>query len=314
MRTLPIYQVDAFTGRPFTGNPAAVLPDERGLTDAQMQSIAREMNLSETAFVFPPEGGQPHRFRWFTPTVEVEFCGHATLAATHVLATTGRLGAFARGRIDLTVDALIGRLEISVEERPGRTPVIMIGVPISGFEPAAPALVSDFLAAMGVAGADLDRALPAMRYRRKVFIPIATLEAMGRMRPDFGRVLAIGRVHDVSPCPFTRETADAANAVHLRYFAGISGIDEDPVTGAANAPLGAYLAHQGLLPELEAAGRARVIERAPVTWRYTAEQGDECGRPGRPVVEVATDDAGRPTAVRVGGEAVTVLEGTLALV
>lgn len=72
MRTLPIWQVDAFTARPFTGNPAAVVPDARGLTDAEMQAIAREMNPSETAFVFPPAGGAPHRFRWFTPTVEVE--------------------------------------------------------------------------------------------------------------------------------------------------------------------------------------------------------------------------------------------------
>jgi trans-2,3-dihydro-3-hydroxyanthranilate isomerase len=309
MKSLPIYQVDAFTDRPFTGNPAAVVPDARGLSDAQMQAIAREMNLSETAFVYPPEDGRPHRFRWFTPTIEVEFCGHATLATTHVLATTGRLGAFRGGRIEFPVDALIGKLAISVEERAGRAPLIMIGVPIAAFEPAAPALVRDFVAAMGAREADLDPSLPALRYRRKVFIPLRTLEAMRGLRPDFGRILALGREHDISPCPFTLETVDPANAVHLRYFASISGIDEDPVTGAANAPLGAYLATQGLFGKLELAGRARALTKNPTVWRYTAEQGDECGRPGRPVVEVTADGS----AVRVGGEAVTILEGALTL-
>lgn len=97
--TLDLYQVDAFTDRPFAGNPAAVclLPEPR---DARwMQDVAREMNLSETAFLDPVDGGG-FNLRWFTPAIEVELCGHATLASAHVLWATGRLGA-GRGRASI---------------------------------------------------------------------------------------------------------------------------------------------------------------------------------------------------------------------
>jgi trans-2,3-dihydro-3-hydroxyanthranilate isomerase len=313
MRKTPIYQVDAFTARPFAGNPAAVVPDARGLSEAEMQRIAREMNLSETAFVFPPADGRPHRFRWFTPAIEVEFCGHATLAATHVLATTGRLGALPGGRLEFPVDAKIGRLELAVEERAGRGPLIMIGVPISRFERVEATVLAPYLHALGVTGDDLDPDLPVSRYRWKIFLPLRRLERIRTLEPDFGALRQLGRQIGLAACPFTLETMEPASAVHLRFFAPAAGIDEDPVTGAANAPLGAYLAQHRQLTRRAAEGRVQQVGRSPDVWRYVAEQGDECGRPGRPVVEVTTAEDGQPRAVRVGGEAVTVLEGTLAL-
>src|SRR5262245_14423063 len=86
MTTIPFFQVDAFADKPLTGNPAAVMPLERWLDDALLQAIAAENNLSETAFTIPcDEGGADYELRWFTPTAEVELCGHATLAAGHVL-------------------------------------------------------------------------------------------------------------------------------------------------------------------------------------------------------------------------------------
>src|SRR5947208_12441884 len=112
---IPIYQVDAFTSKPFAGNPAAVclLPEPRG--EAWMQDVAREMNLSETAFLHPEDGG--YRLRWFTPTVQVALCGHATLASAHVLWEIGRLSPHQQARFHtrsglLTADRHEGGIEL----------------------------------------------------------------------------------------------------------------------------------------------------------------------------------------------------------
>src|ERR1035438_1546813 len=92
-KRIPIVQIDAFTDRAFGGNPAAVVLDAQGISDADMQSIAREMNLSETAFLTPSQEGADYRLRWFTPGAEVTFCGHATVATGHAMREAGMFAA-----------------------------------------------------------------------------------------------------------------------------------------------------------------------------------------------------------------------------
>jgi trans-2,3-dihydro-3-hydroxyanthranilate isomerase len=303
-------QVDAFTAVPFHGNPAGVVLDARGLDEGQMLAIAREVAVSETVFVFPPDGKGRHRFRWFTPTVEVEFCGHATLAATHALVEAGAIGS-GEAEFTLPVDALIGRLDIAVKRRPGQGPLVMIQVPLSEFEPVEPAVLERFLEALDLDRGALDPGMQPMRYRAKLFLPLKELKAVQKLKPDFVELEQLGNDEGLSVCPVTLQTLDPSHAVHLRYFAPIVGIPEDPVTGAANAPLGAYLYLQGAMPRLVQEGRAAEVGQGPQVFRYTSEQGDSVGRPGRPIVEVTVGADGTPSAVRVGGEAITVIEGSI---
>ncbi len=216
--SLSIYQVDAFTDRPFTGNPAAVcLLEEPGDT-GWMQSVAGEMNLSETAFLVPQEGG--YDLRWFTPTVEVDLCGHATLACGHVLWETGELspGQVARfhtrsGELTARSEADWITLDLPAFETKRMTPPVDV-VEGLGAKPVAVSLVSN--------GQDY-------------VVEMESEEAVRRLRPDFVRLgrLKTGLI----------ATAQAENPevdFVSRYFGPAFGIDEDPVTGYAHCVLGPY--------------------------------------------------------------------------
>ena len=161
-----IFQVDAFTDRPFAGNPAAVCPLDGPADEGWMQSVAREMNLSETAFFWPEADAL--RLRWFTPGGEVELCGHATLATAHVLWETGRLDAAAEANFD----TLSGRLGA---RRDGA--YIVLDFPALEGEPvAAPAGLS---AALGAESGAVSRA------RFDLLVELADADAVRNLRPDF---------------------------------------------------------------------------------------------------------------------------------
>ncbi|MCW3798171.1 PhzF family phenazine biosynthesis protein [Sphingomonas sp. BN140010] len=206
---LPFFQVDAFAPAPLTGNPAAVMPLERWLPDAQLQAIAAENNLSETAFTVPLEGGEAdYHLRWFTPTTEVDMCGHATLAAGHILLT----GAAVRFRT---------RSGILSVERNGE--LLRLSLPASRIEVAE---APDALAALGVEG-QVHRGSGG---NGAVIVPLADEAAVRAVRPDFTALRRIDSLVMVTACG---EAADVAS----RVFAAYHGIDEDPVTGSAHAAL-----------------------------------------------------------------------------
>ncbi len=216
---IPLYQVDAFTKVPFAGNPAAVCLYESWLPDALMQSIAGENNLSETAFLVPQ--GEDWGLRWFTPTVEVDLCGHATLAAACVLFTD--VDPEAEGLIFHTASGPlgVGRAEGGgfVLDFPAIPPL-----PIEG--PVPPALAD----ALGAAPLELHDA------GHSVLAVFGAEAEVANLAPDMRKLLALGGTSVIATAP--GESVDFVS----RFFAPAVGVDEDPVTGSAHCVLAPYWA------------------------------------------------------------------------
>jgi predicted PhzF superfamily epimerase YddE/YHI9 len=215
---LRFVQVDAFADRPFAGNPAAVMPLDHWLDDAMLQAIAQENNLAETAFLVPAQGDADYELRWFTPTVEVVLCGHATLASGHVL-----LG----DRPEL--DSLRFRTRNS-----GILAVTRTGEGYALDLPAwtmAPTPLAATVAAMG--GAPAETLAREGGYQLLVYASEAEIRAL---RPDFRALATQGDVLFVATAP-----GDATDIVS-RVFVPGAGIDEDPVTGSAHSLLVPYWA------------------------------------------------------------------------
>jgi len=295
--TLTIRIVDAFTRRPFGGNAAGVVLDPEGLADAQMQAIAREMNLSETAFLLPPDDPQADvRVRWFTPTVEVDLCGHATVATFHAAMAGGRLepGAYrmqCRSGI-LPVDA----------GRDAKGSRVTLGLPVPEVIPME-GESAQILDALGLAAGDVDPELPMMSAGPWAIVPVVDRRGLNALSPDFGALRRLaGKGGAGNTIVLTRDTVEPGAAVHLRMFAPWYGIDEDPVTGSAQGPVAAYLASSDLLTRNDGADTAR----------YVAEQGDGIGRPGR-IETVVRFRGAQVRSITITGRAVTVLEGTITL-
>ena len=223
-----LFQVDAFTAEPFAGNPAAVCLLEPGAEPdpAWMQRVAAEMNLSETAFLRPgPEPGA-YGLRWFTPTVEVELCGHATLASAHVLWSEGRIGAGEPIRFASASGPLAAR--------PGLKGTIWLDFPATPAEPVGPP--SGLVEALG-AGA------PRWvgRGRFDYLVELEDEAAVRDLAPDLRWLerLTPGSVGViVTAAAAGRDGYDFVS----RYFAPAAGIDEDPVTGSAHCTLGPFWA------------------------------------------------------------------------
>jgi PhzF family phenazine biosynthesis protein len=273
-RQVPYRIVDAFTGQPFRGNPAAVvLPDEEGFPGqadrSLLQSIAAEMNLSETAFPHPPGDDGVRRLRWFTPSTEVTLCGHATLGTAHALLEDGAADP-------LRFRSLSGPLEVR-REGDGRLRLDFPADPPNETSPPP-----GFLEALGV--------MPPARYLAGARAAIVRLDdeaAVRSVRPDIPALLRvpmpIGILGVAVTAPADREDVDFVS----RFFGPWVGVDEDPVTGMAHCVLAPYWAEELEREELE----ARQLSR----------------RGGALRVRVT---AGR---VHLVGEAVTVARGTLFL-
>jgi len=216
--TVKITQVDAFADRPFTGNPAAVMPLDTWLPDDVLQAIAAENNLAETAFFLPDiSGAADYELRWFTPTVEVALCGHATLASGHVL-----LGADAtRERVTFRTRKA-GILEVA-RTRDGYA----LGLPAYVAEPRPLPRI--------VAGLGLDSAVETLWHPDAYgVVVLENADAIRALEPDFRALAADGDVLTIVTAP--GEDSDVIS----RVFAPGAGIDEDPVTGSAHAVLTPY--------------------------------------------------------------------------
>lgn len=277
MPRIRILQIDAFTSKPFAGNPAAVVLDAAGLSDAKMQAIAKEMNLSETAFLTPSAKGADYRLRWFTPGSEVTFCGHATVAAGHALFETGR---FPDSR--LKFETLGGTLGLS------RTDDIFWLEPEPRVLEPFPDSVGEIMEAMGLSMADLTTwGKPALTPERDLLLPCQGLDSLRHASP--GRAGELGKKLNIRGFALiSTETLEPESSTHSRFFAPQVGVPEDPVTGSMHASLAVYMHGLGLVPD-----------------SFIAEQGDLMGRPGRLHIECK--------GPRVGGHAVTVMRGELML-
>jgi len=288
--------VDAFTQTAGAGNRAGVVLDAAGLGVEAMQRIAAAVGASETAFVISGPTAQGVRLRYFTPTSEIDFCGHATVATFHLLAERGlvpRAGA-------LKLECAAGVLDVELESVDARRSRAWIVTPRHPWL-ETPVPLEQVLALVGGTVDMVDGSLPVRRNAHRVMVPFRRREDLWALAPRSGALDTLLRPHGLSGAYFfTRETLDASSVAHSRFFVPGMGVAEDPVTGSAAGPLGMYLAMHGVLP-LPAEGG---------TVRARIEQGDAMGKPGRIEVEV-TGRAGQPEQARIGGVAVTVLDGTL---
>jgi len=214
---LRLVQVDAFADRPFTGNPAAVMPLDAWLPDATLQAIAEENNLSETAFTVPDETGEAdYELRWFTPATEVVLCGHATLASGHVLID----GCDEPGKIRFRTRRA-GLLEVACDGD-------AYAMSLPAWRPEPKPLPS-ILAALGIAEAET-----LWHPNRYGLVVLPDEAAVRALSPDFKALAADGDVLTIVTAP-GRDTD-----VVSRVFAPGAGIDEDPVTGSAHCVLTPY--------------------------------------------------------------------------
>lgn len=222
---IPIYQVDAFTGELFSGNPAAVCPLRTWLDDAVMQAVAAENNLSETAF-FVPEGAG-YRLRWFTPKVEVSLCGHATLAAAYVV-----LNILTPALDRVVFYTLSGALEVWRDTAPGR---LVMSFPAANSLPAA--ISPDLTRALGKEPAEAYQSSLNNGY---VMAVLDDEDAVRRLAPDFAIVSALFKGLIVTAPAAPGSGYDVAS----RFFAPAKGVPEDPVTGSAHCQIIPYWARR----------------------------------------------------------------------
>lgn len=292
MTEVAFSQVDVFTATPLRGNPVAVILDGSGLDGAQMQHIARWTNLSETTFVLPATCvDASYRLRIFTPASELPFAGHPSVGTAHALLEAGLVRPGGAG--GLIQECAAGLLPLRVEgEGSGRR--IHVRAPQARAipaQPAWPALVDE-----AVAGVRRG-ALPATLYDngpRWWLVELADEAAVRQHRPDLAAIAALCRSSDaVGLAVFAdADSADAGYGRVLRAYCPADGIPEDPVTGSANAAVGAFLQHSG---------RLRAGDR------YLASQGREMQRDGRVEVAIKAD------GVWIGGQSVSVVRGRIRL-
>ncbi len=223
----PFSIVDAFTDRPFAGNPAAVCVMERPAEERWMRDVAREMNLSETAFLHPEDEG--YRLRWFTPTVEVDLCGHATLASAHILWQSGRLRGEAR---------FFTRSGTLKARRDGD----LIWLDFPSLETTTSPAPDGLETALGA------RTVRVGRTRDDYLVELESAAVVRGLTPDL-RALATLPVRGLI---VTAASDDPAHHFISRFFAPRSGVPEDPVTGSAHCALGPYWGARLGLTELRA--------------------------------------------------------------
>jgi trans-2,3-dihydro-3-hydroxyanthranilate isomerase len=294
---MPEYRVkivDAFTRERFAGNPCGVVTDAGGLSDAAMQQIAREINLSETAFVLPSSAAD-FQVRFFTPRLEIPLAGHPTIATMHALAEEGRIRVSPDGT-RIRQELSIGILPVDLAYTPDR----LVRIAMTQASPQFfGELDRDAVArALGIRADDLlssPNPQVVSTGTRQAMVPVKSIGVLEKLLPDpvlLARLEQAGEYFSMHV--FALDAYDSMNRVHSRHFAASAGIPEDPVTGSATGGMAAYLWRYGLL-------------REP---RYTVEQGHIMGRPGHVEVEVEAD-GDTPTVVRIAGTAVTVIEGTI---
>ncbi|HEY9078263.1 MAG TPA: PhzF family phenazine biosynthesis protein [Anaerolineaceae bacterium] len=292
-------QADVFTNTPFGGNQLAVFPDGRGLTTNQMQSIALEMNFSETTFVLPPETpGASRRIRIFTPYVEMPMAGHPTVGTTYVLVEKGLVEP-APGTGEVIFDLGIGPVKVHIEQMDGGSYVWMTHRPavFSDHVPDRDAIAT----ALGIKSDEIRDDLPLQIVSTGVpflMVPMKTLAAAKKSRSESAALSRLFAGYESASIElFTTETELVGSLVHVRMYAPHTvGVVEDPATGSAAAPLGAYLARYGVLPGGEG--------------RFWIEQGLEMKRPSRILVEVIRNSE-NIEKIRIGGQTVIVAEGEL---
>ena len=285
-KQIEIYQIDAFTGKSFEGNPAGVTFGDN-LNKSEMQKIAREMNLAETAFL-SKSANADYNLRWFTPAVEVELCGHATIASLHFLSEKNLL----KNNTNIKFETRSGILNCKAEDG-----FYYMQIPVfsmNEFESNKEEIIN----ALNIDPGSLDENVPFIIVENGyLYIYVQDLQALHGLQPDFRALKHLTKSKNEFNCVvvFTLETIDKDSFAHSRFFAPYYGIDEDPVTGSANGPFILVLKRLGF------------IKNPGNEITLVFEQGDVLGRRGR--VRVRFNQANNE--LYISGQAVTVLKGAL---
>jgi trans-2,3-dihydro-3-hydroxyanthranilate isomerase len=305
MKEYRFFQVDVFTNRPFGGNPLAVFPEAEGLTSHEMQRIAQEMNLSETTFVLPPQApGADFKVRIFTPAAELPFAGHPVVGTHWVLAHLNRV-ALSEPLTTVHFELGVGVLPADLHVSDGHVERVVMTQDRPTFHDVLED-VAELADGLGLPSeAIIETGLPVQVVSTGVpqmMVPVRSLAEVQALGASRLNIAALNRVcHTMATrCVhvFTFETEQPESTVHVRMFAPLLGVPEDPATGSANGALAAYLVHHRALPVTE-----------PTTY-IVCEQGAEMGRPSTLYGEVDLG-GGEIRAVRLGGQVVPMAEGTI---
>lgn len=299
---------DVFTDRPFTGNPLLVVPDARGLTTAQMQAVAREINYSESTFVLPPrDPAHAYLQRTFVPVKEIPYAGHPTVGTAVVMAALGKVaGGAPDGAHRVTIEVGFGPLVLELLKKDGRVSRVRMEQgkpewkePVTGDD-----VKGQIAAALGVPFDALHPSLPPQAVgtgNTFLIVPLGSAAAVSSALADTRMLNHVEKELGVLGLFFFAfdETSGGAR-LRARMFAPGAGVPEDPATGSAAGPVGVYLALHGAVPGGVRDGRGD----------FGIDQGVEMGRPSALDVTVLVEN-GRPAGVRVAGSAVLVMRGEL---
>lgn len=296
MRVYSMMQVDAFTDRPLGGNPCAVLFESDDLDETTMQAIAREMNLSETAFV-RRSGQADFQARYFTPSAEIPLAGHPTIATVFALIDSGRL-TLSEDYTRITLELKAGVIPVEILSQAGK----IMRITMTQIKPAFLRIYEpeEVLPVFGLSQADLltnGIIQTVSTGTPQLMVPLRDLDALRRAQIDIPAYRALHAQADFfSPHFFCLQGMTPAGRTFARHLDVPPDVSEDPFTGSATGGMAAYLWRYGLID----------------TPAFTAEQGHWLGRPGQAWVEVigSRQDI---TAVKVGGQAVAVLRGEFLL-
>lgn len=299
-RKYTVYQIDSFTKEKFMGNPAGVIINADGLKDDEMKNIARELNNSETAFIFSSNSNEYDvHVRFFTPKNEVPICGHATIAAHYTRAIENNLSTSRiyqkTGAGILPVDIINENNDYKIVMTQGK---IEFGNIIEGENKIK------LLEALNIKDTDLNEKCKIQIVstgHSKVMIGIKSIEILNNLKPDYNK---LSKLSEIINCNgyyiFTMDSEENDILIHGRMFAPAIGINEDPVTGNANGPLGAYLVHYNL------------VKHNNSIFKFKAKQGEAINRTGIIEIEVTIKD-NEPSEVKVSGNAVIVFKSELVL-
>lgn len=294
MKEVIVYQVDSFTKDKFKGNPAGVVLNAENLTTEEMQLIARELNNSETAFVFSPEKNNEfdYHVRYFTPTTEVPICGHATIGALYAKAIEDQLDS-----CTIRINTQVGVLPIDIIRNDNDYQITMTQGNFSMGPVFEQSITQNIVQALGLQIEDLDERCPvqiASTGHSKVMIGIKSRTVLNQLTPNFDHLTHIStEIGCNGYFVFTFDSDDQNVLTYGRMFAPAIGILEDPVTGNANGPLGGYLIQN------------KIIEVSNGNFEFIGRQGETINRIGQMKVEVSVINE-IPETIRITGNAICV--------
>ncbi|WP_328589280.1 PhzF family phenazine biosynthesis protein [Litchfieldia alkalitelluris] len=292
---MKFFQVDAFTDEPFGGNPAGVIPNAQGLEDSVMQKVARELNLSESAFLFTTSSKEyDFEIRYFTPTTEIDFCGHATLSAAWIVANE-----LDWNKKEIMFKTNIGLIPLEIIKKEDKVSQIMM----TQVEPRIKEIKTsreELAKLIGVTESDFEETFPiklSFTGNWHLLIPVKTRKAIDQAIPNMKNLRDHNIQYNIATTHlFTFDSELDHCTLYTRDFAPAVGIDEDPVTGAANGALAGYLLHEGIIEQ----GQSH---------QFTIAQGHSVGRPG--FLHIIADNREKDIRIKVGGSAVTIIKGDI---